>query len=158
MAAELQGLYAVKLPVRDLAESRAWYEQVFGLSVEMEFPDADGVVRGLSGHLPGLATTWFALRESPDHAAGVDGFNLVNLAVENREALEQWSARLDELGVDHSPIIDATIGWIAVLNDPNGIEIHLYTEQRHGIDQSARSGYGRPAGAPAAATPSNEGA
>ena len=136
-------MYAVKLPVRDLAQSRTWYERVFGFSVEMEFPDADGVVRGISGHLAGLPTTWFALRESPTHAAGVSGFNVVNLAVEDRPALERWSDRLDELGVDHSRIIDASIGWIVVLDDPNGIEIHLYTEQRHGLDQSARPGYGR---------------
>lgn len=126
------------------AEPR-WYERVLGLTVELEFPDPDGVVRGISGHLPGAGATWFALRESPDHAAGVRGFNLVNLAVSDREALEGWSRRLDELGLDHSPIIDATIGWIVVLDDPDGIEIHLYTEQRHVIDQSARPGYGRPA-------------
>lgn len=152
MSSKLQGVCAVKLPVRDLAESRSWYEEVFGLSVEMEFPDADGVVRGISGHLSGVET-WFALRESPAHAAGVEGFNLVNLAVEDRPALEEWSTRLDELGVPHSRIIDATIGWIVVLNDPNGIELHLYTEQHHGIDQSARTGYGRPVSAATDTTP-----
>lgn len=145
MGTELRGIYAVKLPVRDLAESRAWYERVFAFTAELEFPDADGVVRGVSGHLPGCGA-WFALRESPGHAAAcIDGFNLVNLAVEDRTALKEWSTRLDELGIRHSPIIDATIGWIVVLNDPNGIEIHLYTEQRHGLDQSARPGYGRAA-------------
>lgn len=144
MPSELQGIYAVKLPVRDLAESREWYQRVFGFAVEMEFPDADGVVRGVSGHLPGGDGTWFALRESPEHAAGVAGFNLVNLAVANLAALEQWTVSLDALGVAHSPIIDATIGWILVLNDPNDIELHLYTQAQHSIDQSARVGYGRP--------------
>lgn len=140
--AELQGIFAVKLPVRDLAESRAWYERVFGLVTELEFPDADGVVRGITGHLPRCGGTWFALRESPAHAAGVAGFNLVNLTVGDRAALEDWAARLDELGIDRSPIIEASIGWILVLNDPNGIELHLYTAERHGIDQSGRAGYG----------------
>lgn len=158
MALELRGVYAVKLPVRDLAESRAWYERVLGLTVELEFPDSDGVVRGVSGHLPGAATTWLALRESPAHAEGVTGFNLVNLAVADRETLERWSNRLDELGVARSPIIDASIGWIVVFSDPNGIEIHLYTEQRHGIDQSARPGYGRAVAQPAEATSPDEGA
>jgi catechol 2,3-dioxygenase-like lactoylglutathione lyase family enzyme len=143
MAPVLSGIFAVKLPVRDLAESRTWYERVFGLVVELEFPDADEVVRGVTGHLAGCAATWFALRESPGHAAGVEGFNLVNLAVEDLAALEQWVARLDEIGVRHSRIIDASIGWIVVLDDPNGIEIHLYTEQQHGLDQAGRPGYGR---------------
>jgi catechol 2,3-dioxygenase-like lactoylglutathione lyase family enzyme len=141
----LHGIHAVKLPVRDLAESRAWYERTLLFVVELEFPDADAVVRGVSGHLPGIGGTWFALRESPGHAAGVEGFNLVNLLVDDRAALEDWAAWLDELDVPHSPIIDATLGWIVVLNDPNGIEIHLYTEQPHHIDQSERPGYGRTA-------------
>ncbi len=151
MRPHLQGIYAVKLPVRDLSESRSWYERVFGFVVELEFPDADGVVRGVSGRLPGVSATWLALRESKAHAAGVEGFNLVNFTVSDRTALERWSGRLDDLGIGHSPIIDATLGWIVVLNDPNGIEIHLYTEQRHGIDQSGRRGYGRavPASDPA---------
>lgn len=42
--------------------------------------------------------------------AGVAGFNLVNLALTDKASLESWVARLDGLGVDHSPIIDATIG------------------------------------------------
>ena len=48
------------------------------------------------------------------------------------------------LGIEHSPVIDATIGWIVVLNDPDGIELHLHSRQRHGIDQVGPSGYGRP--------------
>lgn len=144
MASELQGIYAVKLPVRDLAESREWYERVLGFAVELEFPDSDGVVRGVSGHLAGAGGTWLALRQSPAHAAGVAGFNLLNLAVADRAALDGWVTRLDGLGIRHSPVIEASVGWIVVLSDPNGIELHLYTLAGHGIDQSTRRGYGRP--------------
>ncbi len=143
MSTELQGFFAVKLPVRDLTESRAWYERVFGFVPELEFPDADGTVRGISGHLPGCGATWLALRESPAHAAGVEGFNLVNFTVRDRAALEEWTGHLERLGVPRSPIIDASVGWLVVLNDPNGIEIHLYTEERHELDRSGRPGYGR---------------
>ncbi len=133
----------MKLPVSDLARSRAWYERVFGFEPDTEFPDNDGIVRGLAGPLPGVQDTTFALRESPTHAQGVAGFNLVNLAVEDRAALDAWSARLDDLGVEHSPVIDATIGWIIVLHDPDGIELHLYTRERHDLHQDGRQGYGR---------------
>lgn len=140
---ELRGIFAVKLPVSALARSRAWYERVFGFEVDIEFPDDDGVVRGVAGWLPGSGQTMFALRESPAHASGVAGFNLVNFAVADRASLEGWVSRLDDLGVQHSPIIDATIGWIVVLDDPDGIELHLYSQERHGIDQTGRRGYGR---------------
>lgn len=149
--ATLQGMFAVKLPVSDLTRSRAWYEQVFGFIPEIEFPDDDGVVRGVAGHLPGVADPAFALREDPAAARGVAGFNLLNLTVEDRASVEAWASRLDELGVEHSPVIEATIGWIIVLHDPDGIELHLYSRQRHGIDTAGRPGYGRPVATPRAA-------
>jgi hypothetical protein len=65
--------------------------------------------------------------------------------VEDHDALAAWAAHLDELGIEHSPLVEATMGRLLVFNDPDGLEIHLYTWARHGIDHSARPGYGRPA-------------
>ena len=55
---------SVKIPVSDLAVSRTWYAKVFGLREEMEWPDDDGVVRGVG--FSGLGVVTLALRE---HAA-----------------------------------------------------------------------------------------
>ena len=149
--ATLRGVFAVKLPVRDLARSTAWYERVFGFEIDREFRDDDGVVRGVAGYLPGVTETFFTLRESPAHARAVAGFNLVNLAVETKDSVAAWDRRLDELGIAHSPVIDATIGWMLVLHDPDGIELHLYSQQRHDIDQTGRPGYGSSLAHPSAA-------
>jgi hypothetical protein len=89
--------------------------------------------------------TRIALRENPEVARGTAGFDPVIYAVTDRAAVEEWAARLDELGIPHSPVMDATLGWLLVFHDPDGIEIHLYTRERHGIDQTGRHGYGRPA-------------
>jgi catechol 2,3-dioxygenase-like lactoylglutathione lyase family enzyme len=145
---ELRGVFAVKLPVSDLARSVAWYERVLGFQAEIEFPDDDGVVRGVAGHLPGVPDTFWALREDPATAKALAGANVVNLAVKDRAAVEAWAAQLDHLGINHSPLIDATIGWMLVVRDPDGIELHLYSQQPHGIEQSRRPGYGRPCTAP----------
>lgn len=142
--ASLRGVFAVKLPVSDLNASRAWYERVFGFAVEFEFPDEDEVVRGVAGHLPGVST-YIGLREEPAVVAAVSGFNLLNLAVDDLGAVEAWAKHLDEVGVEHSPVIDATVGWMIVLHDPDGIELHIYSQQRHGMDQTGREGYGRTA-------------
>lgn len=142
--ATLEGIYAVKLPVSDLARSRAWYERVLGFVPELEFPDADGVVRGVAGRLAGVADSMLALREDAAAARGVSGFNLLNLAIADRASAEAWAARLDDLGVDRSPVIEATIGWIVVLHDPDGIELHLYSREGHGEDRADRAGFGRP--------------
>jgi catechol 2,3-dioxygenase-like lactoylglutathione lyase family enzyme len=59
---ELAGVHHVKIPVADLARSLGWYRQVFGLRPTMEFRDADGVLGGLVGEIPGLCATTVGLR------------------------------------------------------------------------------------------------
>src|SRR6266536_3618289 len=131
---ELVGIHHVKFPVTDLARSRAWYERVFGLRPVREF----------AYEVPGLPELNIALRENPAAARGISGFDPVSFAIADRGAAQAWADRLDELGVAHSPVIDATIGWLLVFHDPDGTEIHLYSMERHGIDPTGRSHTGRP--------------
>jgi len=139
----IDGLRGVKLPVTDLPRSLAWYQQVFGVEPWIEFPDEGGVVRGVACSVPGLGETGIALRENPDAARGIAGFDPMNWHVPDRPDLEAWALFLDDLGIPHSPVIDASLGWLLVFHDPDGIEHHLYTRSTHGIDQDGRSGYGR---------------
>ena len=138
----LAGIHHVKIPVSDLQRSRAWYERVFGFKVTMEFPE-DGVVRGLVGEVPGMGDTVMGLRENPSAAAGIAGFDPISFGVRDRAHVEEWVSHLDNLGIPHSPIIDATEGWLLVFHDPDGLEIHLYSWERHGLEQTGRAGYGR---------------
>jgi catechol 2,3-dioxygenase-like lactoylglutathione lyase family enzyme len=140
----LAGIFAVKLPVGDLVTSRAWYEKVFGLRVLFEFPDDDGVVRGVAYDAPGLGDTGVALRERPD-LAGLSGFDPVVFAVADRAAVHAWAAHLDGLGVANQ-VVQATIGWMVVFHDPDGLEIHLYSRDRSDLDNAGRPGFGRPVG------------
>ena len=141
MQPEIVGIHHVKFPVSDLDTSRRWYEQVFGTRVELEFhDDADGPVRGVAFEpVGGVVIT---LREHPAGAGALAGFDPVSFAIADRGAAAQWIEHLDVLGVEHSPVIDATIGWLVVFHDPDGVELHLYTVERHGIDHGARPGFG----------------
>jgi catechol 2,3-dioxygenase-like lactoylglutathione lyase family enzyme len=56
------GIHHIKLPVSDLARSREWYERVLAYTVDREFPDDDGVVRGVGGRMPGTGVP-VALRQ-----------------------------------------------------------------------------------------------
>jgi len=141
---ELAGVHHVKIPVTDLARSLDWYRQVFGLRPTMAFPEADGVVRGFVGEVPGLTPVALAFRVNPEAAAGNRGFDPVSFGVGTREDLETWVLHLDDLGIKHSPVIEASIGWLLVFDDPDGLTLHLYTWAEHGIDQSHRPGYGTP--------------
>lgn len=140
---ELAGIHHVKIPVTDLARSLLWYRRVFGLRPTMEFPDGDGVICGFAGEVPGLNRTTVAFRVNPAAAEGSRGFDPVSFAVATRDDLQRWVEHLDGLGVIHSPIVEASIGWLLIFDDPDGITLHLYTWAEHGIDVSGRSGYGK---------------
>ncbi|MGW6935132.1 VOC family protein [Lentzea sp. NPDC054927] len=143
--AQLRGIRGVKIPVTDLARSIDWYGQVFGFQVEWEFADADEVVRGVAGTV-GNGAAGLSLRLNPGKATAIAGFDPVNWAVETRKDLNEWIERLDELDIPHSPEIEASIGWLLVFNDPDGLEIHVYTDESHGVDHGDRPGYGRRVG------------
>jgi catechol 2,3-dioxygenase-like lactoylglutathione lyase family enzyme len=134
----------VKIPVTDLTRALDWYQRVFDAHVELEFPDEDGVVRGVAMRVPGVDNAWVSLRENPEVARGLQGFDPVMWGVEERADLEAWAEHLDALGISHSPVIDASVGWLLVFSDLDQLEHHLYTRVRHGIDQSHKHGYGRP--------------
>lgn len=143
MAPTLAGIHHVKFPATDLERSREWYERVFGLTVQMEFrDDDDGPVMGVVFEPTG--GVYISLRQNPEAARGIAGFDPVSLGVVDRDALEAWVAHLDAQGVDHSPVIEASIGWLVVFHDPDGVEHHLYTMAGHGIDHTGRAGYGQP--------------
>lgn len=128
--AVLAGIHHVKLPVTDLARSQEWYERVLGFVAEYEFPDDRGVVRGVAGQLPGLGESGFALRENPAVARGISGFDPVCFAIADQTAAQAWAARFDELGIEHSPIIETPVGWIVSVNDPDGTELRFYSWAR----------------------------
>ena len=43
-------------------------------------------------------------------------------------------------------VVEATIGWMVLFHDPDGLEFHLYSRDRGDLDNSGRPGFGRPAG------------
>ena len=131
------GVFGVKLPVSDLARSRQWYERVFGFTVALEFPDHEGVVRGVAGSLPGLGDTSISLRENRPVAAALAGYDILHLSVASRDELENWAAKLDRLTVEHSPIRDATSHWLMSVVEPDRLEVRLHSRESHSLDDAA---------------------
>ena len=73
----------------------------------MEWPDDDGVVRGVG--FSGMGAVTLALRQHPDAAAATDGFGFLNVRVPAEADLEPC-AHLDALGIPHTPVISAARG------------------------------------------------
>jgi catechol 2,3-dioxygenase-like lactoylglutathione lyase family enzyme len=138
-AGEILGLHHIKVPVTDLARSRAWYQRVFELEPMLEFPDADGVVAGVA-YQPKNGFC-LSLREHPTLARAMAGFDPFAILVRGQPDVQHWADRLDTLGIQHSPIIQATTGWLLAFHDPDGLELLFYTQARHGLDGAGR---GRP--------------
>jgi catechol 2,3-dioxygenase-like lactoylglutathione lyase family enzyme len=123
------GLHHVKIPVTELALTREWYESLLGLQVEIEFPDDEGIVRGVAYRpIGGLR---IALREDSQRAAALDGWDPLALAVATRADLDTIAADLDARGIEHSPVITATLGWLLSTTAPGGLQLRFYTEERH---------------------------
>lgn len=122
------GIHHLKLPVSDVARSRAWYERVLGFETVIEFVE-DDVVAGVALRRDGCQPQ-VALRHDPDRARALSGFDVVALLVPSRDDVQRWSARLDELGEPHGGLVPGHNGGAVLvgLHDPDGIEIRLYAD------------------------------
>jgi catechol 2,3-dioxygenase-like lactoylglutathione lyase family enzyme len=119
----------VALTVRDLAVSVPWYEALFDADpVIDEDTDPDmhhtvyllgnGTLFGLHQHdTPAPDEKFSELRIGLDH---------VSFGVADRQELEKWARRLDEVGIDHADIKDAGYGSGLSFRDPDGIALELF--------------------------------
>jgi catechol 2,3-dioxygenase-like lactoylglutathione lyase family enzyme len=123
----VSGVAHLALSVRDLEVSEAWYSEVFGVSTvrREQRPHRDTVVLAdpafplvlsLCHHFGGATARFDETRTGLDH---------VSFAVPDREALEAWAARLDELGIEHSAIAETPSGAVLVLRDPDHIQLEF---------------------------------
>jgi catechol 2,3-dioxygenase-like lactoylglutathione lyase family enzyme len=143
-APALAGVHHLKLPVRDLARSREWYESRLGYQVAMEFMEG-GELMGYSllhpNGGPGLA-----LRLDPAWAEAAAGFDYFAIGVPDKASIEALAGRLSALGETHAGVQFATMGWILpMLHDPDGHEVRFYTVQHHTeLDPTAVSSVDNP--------------
>jgi hypothetical protein len=93
---------------------------VLSYTVEREFPDDDGVVRGVGGRLPGAGVP-VALRQNTQAAAG----RIRPGELRDCAAAEPRTAHFDALGARHSGIRSATRGWVVDVYDPDGLTVRL---------------------------------
>lgn len=131
---ELQVL-SVKIPVADLAASRRWYAEVFDLREEMEWPDQEGVVRGVA--LAGLGGVLLALREHPTAAEATRGFGFLNVRVPDVGDLPSCIARLDRLAVRHTKPMAGASGLLVGFRDLDGHELSFYAKTTEGVREDA---------------------
>jgi glyoxylase I family protein len=119
----------VALTVTDLDQSVPWYEKLF---------DAKPVIHEDTGpfyHVVWLVggQTLVGLHHFPDLTDGSEfnersvGLDHLAFQCADRGELEQWAARLDELGIPHGGIVDAGYGSGLSFRDPDNIALEFFS-------------------------------
>lgn len=127
----------VRLTVRDIAVSRAFYDAVFGFEVAFELPPNPdektreelgflfgGVIYQFGGGLLGLRPVAADGDEFHEDRTGLDH---LSFAAADVAALEAAARVLDELGIAHGGVKDLGGAGIAILEfrDPDNIALEL---------------------------------
>jgi glyoxylase I family protein len=127
--AEFPPLTHVALTVRDLAVSVPWYQALLDAAPVLdEDTDPDfhhtvyllghNTLLGLHQHqTPAPAEQFSEFRVGLDHVA---------FGCADRAELEKWAHRLDELGIAHGQIKDASYGSGVSFRDPDGIALEFF--------------------------------
>lgn len=128
MADGLLALHHVSLSVTDLDRSVAWYQDVLRLEITAQVRGASfrrtrmrapsgGVTVTLTCHDECSGDRFDERRTGMDHVA----FRLAP------DDLATWTARLEQLGVDHSGVkSSATQAAMITLRDPDDIQLELF--------------------------------
>jgi catechol 2,3-dioxygenase-like lactoylglutathione lyase family enzyme len=119
----------VALTVRDLSVSVPWYEALFEAQPVLDEdtdPDMHHTVYLLGNDtLIGLHQHNQA---APDEKFSEFRIGLDHLAFgcADRQELDKWAGRLDDLGIEHGGIKDAAYGSGVSFRDPDGIALEFF--------------------------------
>jgi catechol-2,3-dioxygenase len=123
------GIHHVALTVTELQRSSAWYQRVLDLNeVEREESPARRAVLLAWHAIPCVGLVQHDADDSVFDPT-MAGLDHVAFAVENREELDEWAARLSAEDVAHSEVIDIATGAILNFKDPDGIALALFWDR-----------------------------
>jgi glyoxylase I family protein len=125
------GFHHVALTVRDLEASSPWYERVFDLETVMDEPGEQRAARvyRLAGTSTWLGLVQHQANDGSPFSPTRTGLDHLAVAVESRDAVDEWAAHLDALGIEHSGAIDVPPGAILNFPDPDGIQLSIFWDR-----------------------------
>lgn len=132
-------LHHLALTVTDVDASTRWYQDVFGVTFQMDAPHPGGVGKVLADD------TWELMivlhhhdtNDASQFAETTTGLDHAGFFVPSRADLEAWQAHLETHGVircdtadkplTQSPIADEAYGSVLVFRDPDNIQLEFFT-------------------------------
>ncbi len=124
---EFPAIAHVALTVSDLGRSIPWYEQFFDASPVLD--EDTGPFRHV---VWALGQTLFGLHEHSGRPSSEPfsefrpGLDHVSFGCANLDELEEWRARLDELGIAHGGVVTASYGSGLSFRDPDNIALEFF--------------------------------
>ena len=127
--AQFPGFGHVAVTVSDLERSTRWYSALFDSAPVLDedenvggfhhtvFALDGGQLFGLHTHAHGEQGLFNERRVGLDH---------VSFACSDRDELQKWAARLNELGIMHGGVVDAHYGSGLSFRDPDGIALEFF--------------------------------
>jgi catechol 2,3-dioxygenase-like lactoylglutathione lyase family enzyme len=132
---QISGYHHVSLPVTNVLDSSDWYERVFGFARVVIEEQENSVTAAILRHPAGI---FLCLHNAPGRLPRWDGPALaaavLSFRVPGYADLAAWEQRLTELGVEHSTLHDAHLGWAVDLLDPDGTCIQLHTAEAVSVE------------------------
>jgi glyoxylase I family protein len=125
----ITGIAHVELSVRDLDRSVSWYcalldaRDVFRATSDAHGIAACAIFEPRSRTV--LAFTQHREEDPSEFDPRRAGLDHLSFAVADRAELEAWVARLDALGIAHSPVQDEGYAHQVTFRDPDGIALEL---------------------------------
>jgi glyoxylase I family protein len=134
-APAVTGVHHFSATVSDIEASAQWYERVFGMNrVPVTIPHygdeeggyavllidpRSGVAIGLHHHEANPGQPYHESKTGLDH---------ISFGVADRAGLDAWASWLDELGIEHSGVIDSDHPMpysVVVFRDPDNLQLEF---------------------------------
>jgi catechol 2,3-dioxygenase-like lactoylglutathione lyase family enzyme len=127
----LCGTHHVRLPVRDIDRSLAWYADLLGYERDFPFKDGERVLGWAIKHPRGGPS--IVLMLDPERAVSSSGFPFFAFGLPDEEDVRQMERRLDERGVRHGGFQKALVGIkLPFVEDPDGHLLGFYVVRERG--------------------------
>jgi glyoxylase I family protein len=122
------GIGHVAITVSDLSRSVPWYRALFGAEpvIDEDTGTFHHTVFLVGGTLVGLHGFPGGVPAGDAFEPRRLGLDHVAFGVADRSELATWAKRLDDMGIDHGEIVDASYGSGLAFRDPDGIALEFF--------------------------------
>jgi catechol 2,3-dioxygenase-like lactoylglutathione lyase family enzyme len=125
--ADFPNIGHVVITIKDLEISRPWYSKLFGSEPVLE-EDTGPFIHCVwvlpNGQLISLHQFHEPLPDEFDPRRR--GLDHLSFGVTKRAELQDWAKRLDEMGIRHGDVVDASYGSGLTFFDPDDIQLEFF--------------------------------